>query len=287
MGDHIVAAIEHALDNVDFTQGRRLQSGESISQPIRSVHVEKNNDAAQANSDTFQVTMGGFGPLLQRISSVIRTFDFLKSVADKLRADGRTSVLRASNTYSPVRVEGQGWDIGPDGKPISITDGTFPYNPVIEYAQFNAGDGSRKSDHRRRGCPGMGDLPHHPCLLPYLDADPLLLLRTYQVRPRQGGDLVALHVFPLQPDPSAPVQTTRGTRANSQAAGHRRALLSVAQHPRREQTLKPNRGLSDQNTTVAPAYHTIWRACRSQAVRGGMHCRHRYMFGIVFISVCM
>merc|ERR1712028_102374 len=232
----------------------RLQSGESISQPIRSVDVEKNNDAAQANSDTFQVTVAGFGPLLQRISSVIRTFDFLKSVADKLRADGRTSVLRASNTYSPVRV---------------------------------AGDGSRKSDHRRRGCPGMGDLPHHPCLLPHLDADPLLLLRTYQVRPRQGGDLVALHVFPLQPDPSAPVQTTRGTRANSQAAGHRRALLSVAQHPRREQTLKPNRGLSDQNTTVAPAYHTIWRACRSQAVRGGMHCRHRYMFGIVFISVCM
>ena len=136
--DHIVAAIEHALDNVDFTQGRRLQSGESISQPIRSVDVEKNNDAAQANSDTFQVTVAGFGPLLQRISTVIRTFDFLKSVADKLRADGRTCVLRASNTYSPVRVEGQGWDMGPDGKPISITDGTFPYNPVIEYAQFNA-----------------------------------------------------------------------------------------------------------------------------------------------------
>ena len=28
--------------------------------------------------------------------------------------------------------------MGPDDTPIPVTDGTFPYNPVIEYAQFNA-----------------------------------------------------------------------------------------------------------------------------------------------------
>merc|ERR1712166_1039592 len=69
-----------------------------------------------------RVTVAGFGPLLQRISTVIRTFDFLKSVADKLRADGRTSVSRASNTYSPVLVEGQGWDIGPASQTIGDED---------------------------------------------------------------------------------------------------------------------------------------------------------------------
>ena len=103
--DHMEAAVEHALGQVDFTQGRRLQLGQSVAQPIKSVVVERLAEKATAYSDTFQITVEGFGPLLQRISSVIRTFDFLKSVADKLRADGRTSVNRATNAYSPLRVE--------------------------------------------------------------------------------------------------------------------------------------------------------------------------------------
>jgi hypothetical protein len=102
-------------------------------------------------SDTFQITVEGFGPLLQRISSVISTFDFLKSVGDKLRADGRTSVSRPSNSYSPIRVEGRGWLVpeDADGNPIpgakpipnlspSADGTTFLYRPKIEYAQFNA-----------------------------------------------------------------------------------------------------------------------------------------------------
>ena len=136
--DDIAAAIELALGDVDFTQGRRLQSGESVAQPIKFVEAVKLDDAAQVSSETFRITVGGFGPLLQRISTVIRTFDFLKSVSDKLRGLGKTSVLRASTVYSPVQVEGQGWGTGSDGKPIPVTDGTFPYRPVFEYDQFNA-----------------------------------------------------------------------------------------------------------------------------------------------------
>jgi len=143
--DHMQAAVEDALSKVDFTQGRRLQSGESVAQPIRFVEVEKLEGEA-SYSDTFQITVGGFRPLLQRISSVIRTFDFLKSVADKLKACPglcRTSVQNSNNVYSAVRVEGQGWVTDADGNPIPDAkpslDGTnFLYRPKIEYAQFNA-----------------------------------------------------------------------------------------------------------------------------------------------------
>merc|ERR1711935_143873 len=140
---YVQAAVEHALGNVDFTQGRRLQLGESVAQPIKSVVVEKLEGASLDYSDTFRITVEGFGPLLQRISSVIRTFDFLKSVADKLRADGRTSVNRPTNAYSPVRVEGRGWSSDADGKPIPnlapSDDGTtFLYRPEIDYALNNA-----------------------------------------------------------------------------------------------------------------------------------------------------
>jgi hypothetical protein len=140
---YVQAAVEHALGKVDFTQGRRLQLGESVAQPIKSVVVEKLEGASLDYSDTFRITVEGFGPLLQRISSVIRTFDFLKSVADKLRADGRTSVNRATNAYSPVRVEGRGWSSDAAGKPIPnlapSDDGTtFLYRPEIEYALNNA-----------------------------------------------------------------------------------------------------------------------------------------------------
>ena len=141
--DHMQAAVEHALGKLDFTQGRRLQLGESVAQPIKFVDVDKVLGESSTYSDIFQVTVGGFGPLLQRISSVIRTFDFLKSVADKLRADGRTSVNKANNAYSPVRVEGQGWFSDADGNPIpdvnpSADGTTFLYRPEIEYAQFKA-----------------------------------------------------------------------------------------------------------------------------------------------------
>ena len=149
--DHMQAAVEHALGQVDFTQGRRLQLGESAAQPIKSVVVEKLEGESSRFSDTFQITVEGFGPLLQRISSVISTFDFLKSVGDKLRADGRTSVSRPSNSYSPIRVEGRGWLVpeDADGNPIpgakpipnlspSADGTTFSYRPKIEYALFNA-----------------------------------------------------------------------------------------------------------------------------------------------------
>jgi hypothetical protein len=145
------AAVEHALGQVDFTQGRRLQLGQSVAQPIKSVVVERLAEKATAYSDTFQITVEGFGPLLQRISSVISTFDFLKSVGDKLRADGRTSVSRPSNSYSPIRVEGRGWLVpeDADGNPIpgaepipnlspSADGTTFLYRPKIEYFLFNA-----------------------------------------------------------------------------------------------------------------------------------------------------
>jgi hypothetical protein len=107
--DHMVAAIEHALGIVDFTQStqRRLQEGESVAQPIRSVNAKKLDDKAQARSDTFQITVTGFGPMLQRISDVMRTFAFLKSVEGKLLADGRTSLAQTSDTGSSVQVEGR------------------------------------------------------------------------------------------------------------------------------------------------------------------------------------
>jgi hypothetical protein len=143
---YVQAAVEHALGKVDFTQGRRLQLGESVAQPIKSVVVERLGPPYPENSDTFRITVEGFGPLLQRISSVIRTFDFLKSVADKLKACPglcRTSVQNSNNVYSAVRVEGQGWVTDADGNPIPDAnpslDGTnFLYRPKIEYAQFNA-----------------------------------------------------------------------------------------------------------------------------------------------------
>jgi hypothetical protein len=110
-----------------------------VAQPIKSVVVERLGPPYPDDSDTFRITVEGFGPLLQRISSVIRTFDFLKSVADKLRADGRTSVNRATNAYSPVRVEGRGWSSDADGKPIPNLDNTtFLYRPEIEYVLNNA-----------------------------------------------------------------------------------------------------------------------------------------------------
>ena len=141
--ENMQAAIEHALGKVDFTKGRRLQLGESVEEPIKFVDVEKLEGEASTYSDTFQVTIGGFGPLLQRISNLVRTFDFLKSVADKLRADGRTSVAFSNNAYTAARVEGKGWVSDADGNPIPNVDpsedgSTFLYRPEIEYAQFNA-----------------------------------------------------------------------------------------------------------------------------------------------------
>ena len=149
--ENMQAAIEHALGKVDFTKGRRLQLGESVEEPIKFVDVEKLEGEASINvggvmstySDTFQVTIGGFGPLLQRISNLVRTFDFLKSCADKLRADGRTSVAFSNNAYTAARVEGKGWVSDADGNPIPNVDPsedgtTFLYRPEIEYAQFNA-----------------------------------------------------------------------------------------------------------------------------------------------------
>ena len=149
--ENMQAAIEHALGKVDFTKGRRLQLGESVEEPIKFVDVEKLEGEASINvggvmstySDTFQVTIGGFGPLLQRISNLVRTFDFLKSCADKLRADGRTSVAFSNNAYTAARVEGKGWVSDADGNPIPNVDpsedgSTFLYRPEIEYAQFDA-----------------------------------------------------------------------------------------------------------------------------------------------------
>ena len=141
--ENMQAAIEHALGKVDFTKGRRLQLGESVEEPIKFVDVEKLEGESKPFSDTFQVTIGGFGPLLQRISNLVRTFDFLKSCADKLRADGRTSVAFSNNAYTAARVEGKGWVSDADGNPIPNVDpsedgSTFLYRPEIEYAQFNA-----------------------------------------------------------------------------------------------------------------------------------------------------
>ena len=108
----MAAAIKLELDKVDFSQGRRLQEGESMAQPVKSVQAEAAaTTTCGERCDNFDVTVTAFGPALQAISEEVRKLNFLKRVANTLRStegDGRAKVdLRvATATYTPIQVEG-------------------------------------------------------------------------------------------------------------------------------------------------------------------------------------
>ena len=119
----MAAAIKLELDKVDFSQGRRLQEGESMAQPVKSVEAEAAATATcGARCGDFEITVRAFGPALQAISEEIRKLDFLKSVANTLRStegDGRAKVdLRvATATYTPIQVEGPSPNPNPNPNP--------------------------------------------------------------------------------------------------------------------------------------------------------------------------
>ena len=109
----MAAAIKLELDKVDFSsQGRRLQEGESMAKPVKSVQAEAAaTTTCGERCDNFDVTVTAFGPALQAISEEVRKLDFLKRVANTLRStegDGRAKVdLRVvTATYTPIQVEG-------------------------------------------------------------------------------------------------------------------------------------------------------------------------------------
>jgi len=131
----VAAAIKLELDRVDFSsQGRRLQEGESMAKPVKSVQAEAAaTTTCGERCDNFDVTVTAFGPALQAISEEIRKIEFLKRVANTLRStegDGRAKVdLRvATATYTPIQVEGAdaNWV---DGSPVD--DPNFVYEPTI------------------------------------------------------------------------------------------------------------------------------------------------------------
>ena len=83
----MAAAIKLELDKVDFSQGRRLQEGESMAQPVKSVDAKAAaTTTCGERCDNFEVTVRAFGPALQAISEEIRKLDFLTSVANTLRS---------------------------------------------------------------------------------------------------------------------------------------------------------------------------------------------------------
>ena len=119
----MAAAIKLELDKVDFSQGRRLQEGESMAQPVKSVQAEAAATATcGVDCGDFTITARAFGPALQAISEEIRKLAFLKSVANTLRStegDGRAKVdLRvATAIYSPIQVEGPTPNPSPNPSP--------------------------------------------------------------------------------------------------------------------------------------------------------------------------
>ena len=93
----MAAAIKLELDKVDFSQGRRLQEGESMAQPVKSVQAEAAATATcGVDCGDFTITARAFGPALQAISEEIRKLAFLKSVANTLRS------TEAELAYEPV-----------------------------------------------------------------------------------------------------------------------------------------------------------------------------------------
>ena len=94
----MAAAIKLELDKVDFSsQGRRLQEGESMAKPVKSVQAEAAaTTTCGERCDNFDVTVTAFGPALQAISEEIRKLAFLKSVANTLRS------TEAELAYEPV-----------------------------------------------------------------------------------------------------------------------------------------------------------------------------------------
>ena len=93
----MAAAIKLELDKVDFSQGRRLQEGESMAQPVKSVQAEAAATATCGERcGDFKITVRAFGPALQAISEEMRELDFLKSVANTLRS------TEAELAYEPV-----------------------------------------------------------------------------------------------------------------------------------------------------------------------------------------
>ena len=93
----MAAAIKLELDKVDFSQGRRLQEGESMAQPVKSVQAEAAATATcGVDCGDFKITARAFGPALQAISEEIRKLDFLTSVANTLRS------TEAELAYEPV-----------------------------------------------------------------------------------------------------------------------------------------------------------------------------------------
>lgn len=131
----MAAAIKLELDKLDFSsQGRRLQEGESMAKPVKSVQAEAAaTTTCGERCDNFDVTVTAYGPALQAISEEVRKLNFLKSVANTLRStegDGRAKVdLRvATATYTPIQVEGAdaNWV---NGSPVA--DPNFVYEPTI------------------------------------------------------------------------------------------------------------------------------------------------------------
>ena len=93
----MAAAIKLELDKVDFSQGRRLQEGESMAKPVKSVQAEAAATATcGVDCGDFKITARAFGPALQAISEEIRKLDFLTSVANTLRS------TEAELAYEPV-----------------------------------------------------------------------------------------------------------------------------------------------------------------------------------------
>jgi hypothetical protein len=103
--DDVASAVVAALTTAGYPEG----DGLSTAEPVQSVKGKVKDGRRRMQFDTgapleFTMTLVAFGPMVQKISEVVRVLDFREDVSKALLAAGKASVYRTQGNTHPDAV---------------------------------------------------------------------------------------------------------------------------------------------------------------------------------------